>query len=308
MAGNDDLHPILKKIHRTAGDILKSIKEVRGEVEKVHTAITNGVEEIIEAIGDTIQAQAEIKMMERVAEVREIKPQITAEQDRIEAERDELERQLERIGERYERKHEELDDKAAKRIRDLGAHIFEIDEDEFEDGIEEPFVEHVTTTWRNLQSQNQVTERQRHDQIESTTGEVIADIHDFVSQQNELVDRIRQTRTDFDLPRSEPVTIQVPYYVVTVETGDGTEQHVVAPSQTTSQDGPVSVSLDPLPGMDQLTGRTDLQHTDTKTVDGSTITNSLESHIEDGRPLLSYDETVNDAVGEQITVATEGGS
>ncbi|QSG12403.1 hypothetical protein HSBGL_1993 [Halapricum desulfuricans] len=308
MAGNDDLHPILKRIHQTVGDILKSVKEVRQEVKKVHTVAKEGFEEVIDAIYESIQAQAEMKMMERVAEVREIRPQITAEQERIETEHEELERQLDRIAERYERKHEELDEKAAKRIRDLGAHIFEIDEEEFEEGIEQPFVEHVTTTWQTLQSQNQAVEQRRHDRIESTTGEVVSEIHEFVDQQHELVERIQRTRTSFDPPQPEPTTVQVPYYVVTVERDGQTEQHVVAPSQATSRDGPVDVSLDTFPGMERLVGRTSLTPARSDTIEGSEILDGLESHIDDSRPLLSYEAVVADAVDDQVTVATEGGS
>lgn len=308
MAGNDDLHPILSNIHSTLGDVLKSIKKVRSEVKKVKEAVTEGTERIIKAIDDSVRAQAEMKMMERVAEVREIKPQITAEQERVMTEQDELDRQLQRIAERYERKHEELDEKAANRIRDLGSHIFEIDEDEFENGIEEPFVDHVTTAWRTLQAQNDTVGRQRRERVESKTGEIVTEIHDFVDQQNELVDRIRRTRTELERSLSEPRTIQIPYYVVTVERDGQTEQHVVAPSRTESADGPVSVSLESLPGMDRLASRTDLDHTQIEAVNGHTVGQELDQYIDDDRPLLSYDGLVEETVGDQVEIAIEGGS
>jgi uncharacterized protein YoxC len=305
---SDDLHPILSKIHRTLGDVRKSIEGVRGEVEKIREAVTKGVTKITEAIDDNTRARAELKLMERVVEVRSILPQIEAEQERVETEREELDRQLDRIAERYEEKHEELDRKAAARVRDLGAHIFEIDEAEFEDGIETPFVEHVTTAWRALQSQNDAFGDRRRERIESATGDAVARIHDFVEQQHELVEQIRRVRTDVDRPGSEPTRIQLPYYVVAVETGGTTERHVVLPSTVTEAEGRCGVSLEPLPGMERLVSPTDLAGTHTERVESSAIREALEPHVSDDPPLLSYGDAVEESVPDRIDVAIEGGS
>lgn len=308
MAGNDDLHPILKRIHQTLGDILTSVKEIRGDVKKVYTAVTEGAEAIVDAVHDSIQAQAEMKMMERVAEVREIRPQITAEQERIESEQEELNRQLDRIAERYERKHNELDEKAASRIRDVGAHIFELDEEQFEDGIEQPFTEHVTATWQTLQSQNEAVREQRRDRVESTTGEVVGKIHEFVDHQNELVNRIERTRTKFDRSLSDPVTMQVPYYVVTVERDGKTEQRVIRPSQVADNDGPVSASLQSLPGMDRLVSHTGFNRGQVESLDGDAVRNQLDQYISRDKPLLSYGGLIEDTVDDEGEIAVEGGS
>lgn len=307
MAGNDDLHPILSKIHRTLGDVLKSTKQVRAEVEKVHTAVTEGVESIRDAIHENIQAQAELKMMERVVEVRSILPQIEAENERIGTEQSELDDQLQRIAERYERKHEELDDKAARRIRDLGSHIFEIDESEFEEGIEEPFAEHVTTAWQSLRAHNDIVGRDRRDRVESTTGDVVTDVHEFVDRQTALVDRIESARTDIGTSVAEPRRIQLPYYRVTVEVNGSTRQHVVGPAEVSTGDGPTGVGLDPLPGTERLLSRTEIGPAQTGTIDGGLLRDRLASRVDDDRPLVSYGDGVAAAVPNDLEIAVEGG-
>ena len=308
MAGNDDLHPILKRIHQTLGDVLTSVKEVKGEVNKVYAAVTEGAEAIVDAVHDSIQAQAEMKMMERVAEVREIRPQITAEQERIESEQEELNRQLDRIAKRYERKHDELDEKAASRIRDVGAHIFEIDEEQFEQGIEQPFTDHVTAAWQTLQSQNEAVTEQRRDRVESMTGDVVGKIHDFVDHQNELVDRIQRTRTKFDRSLSEPVTLQVPYYVVTVEYDGKTEQRIITPSQVTDNDDPASASLESLPGMERLVSHTGFNRGQANSLNGGTVRDQLDPYVSRDKSLLSYGRIIEDTVDDQGEVVVEGGS
>jgi len=306
---NEDLHPILKKIHQTIGTIGKKIDKLTGEVKKIRKAVTNQTETLVDAINDNAQAQMEMKMMEHVVEVKSITPQIDAERERIETEQEELDRQLDRIAERYEEKHEELDDKAARRVRDVGAHIFEIDEEEFEEGIEDPFVEHVTPAWQSLQIQNDEYERRRRERIESTAGEVVSEIHNFVDQQERLVDRIQEARTDVMGSLAEPTSIQVPYYVVTTETDGRTEQHLVVPSQMTSTDGPCTASLEPLPGMERLISPTEFDRARTSTIRGNTIQQAIDPYIqENGVPGVSYRGAIGGAVSDQIEVTTEANS
>jgi len=306
MAGNDDLHPILSKIHETLGDVLKSVQKLQGEVQKVHTAITEAAESIRDAIHENIQAQAELKMMERVVEVRSILPQIEAENERIEVEQEELDGQLRRIAERYETKHDELDEKAASRIRNLGSHIFEIDEQEFQAGIESPFAEHVTTAWMSLRTHNDVIGRERRERVESTTGDVVADVHEFVRQQNELVDRIESVRTGVMDEVSETRRFQLPYYTVTVEADGRTRQHVVGPS-VVSGDASSGVGLEPLPGMDDLLSRTAVKGGRTETLDEAAVRETLRSRTDGGPPLVSYTGAVEGALPDRVEVTVEGG-
>lgn len=306
---NEDLHPILEKIHRTVGTVAKKIDKLTGEVKKIRKAVTKQTETLVEAINDNAQAQMEMEMMEHVVEVKSITPQIDAERERIETEQEELDRQLERIAERYEERHEELDDKAAKRVRDVGAHIFEIDEDEFEEGIEDPFVEYVTPAWQSLQIQNDEYERRRRERIESTADEVVSEIHNFVDQQERLVDRIQEVRTDVMESLAEPTSIQVPYYVVTTETDGQTERHLVVPSQVKSTDGPCTASLEPLPGMERLISPTEFDGARTGAIQGTTIRQVIDPYVqENGLPGVSYKGAVEGAVPDQIEVATEANS
>lgn len=304
MAGNDDLHPILSNIHETIGDVLKAVQRVKGEVEKVHESVTEAAETIRDAIHESIQAQAELKMMEHVVEVRSILPQIEAENERIDVEQEELDTQLDRIADRYERKHEELDETAADRIRNLGSHIFEIDEEQFEDGIESPFAEHVTTAWMALQAHNDAVERDRRDQVESTTGEVVSEIHEFVQQQNDLVDRIENVRTDVAEPVTEPKTLQLPYYTIEVEVGGTKRTHVVGPSVV---DQSSSGTLRSLPGVDELVSGTAVDRTRTETLDSGTLRSEVEAAVDDGPPLVSYSGAVESAMPDGLEVAVEGG-
>lgn len=310
---NEDLHPILKKIHKTIGTVAKKIDKLTGEVKKIRTALTEQTETLVDAINDNAQAQMEMKMMEHVVEVQSLLPQIDAERERIEIEQEELDRQLERIADRYEEKHDELDEKAAKRIRDVGAHIFEIDEKEFEEGIETPFVEHVTSAWQSLQVQNDEYGRRRRERVESTAGEVVSDIHNFVDQQEKLVDRIRETRTDAMASVAEPTSIQVPYYVVTTETDGQTERNVVVPSQVASTDGHCTASLEPLPGMERLISPTELDGVQTSAVQGETIRKAIDPYIQEtgiqgSVPSTSYRNAVDSAVSDQLEVAVEADS
>lgn len=306
-AGNDDLHPILSAIHETVGEILEEVQTVRGEAVKLREAVVEGIEAIQDAIHDSVQAQAELQMMEHVAEVEAIEPQITAEQERIEAEEAELDDRLEQIAERYERRHAELDETAAERVRDLGSHIFEIDEEQFETGIEDPFTDHVTTTWASLQAHNAEVAAERQEAVELATGDVVESVHGFVDQQRQLLDRIAAHRTDLEVDGAAPTQVQVPYYVVEVAVDGRTEEHVVTPSSLTDGDGATGVELEPLAGIADAIEPTELAAPDREQMAAGSVLDAAAGYREDAPPLLSYGDELAKAIADPVAVVDEGG-
>lgn len=312
---SEDLHKPLKSINKSIANLREDVISLTGEVKKVHTIIQEAAETIRDAIQENIRAQAELKLMDHVMEVRTVKPQIEAEREQIETERNELEERLESIGERYQRKHAELNKKAQERIRNLGSHIFEIDEEQFEEGIEAPFVSQVTTTWKFLQEHNETVGTQRREQVQNTAGDVVQTIHDFIDRQDELVETIDQHRfdsTEFSLPDDTTDRLQVPYYVVKYETDGVEHRQLVVPSELSTDDGTAwcSVSLSAVAGAESLLD--DVSGVDTAERTGSlsqdTLTSTLKTYGEDSW-LTSYSNAAGDTVPEDgsIPVRVAGG-
>jgi hypothetical protein len=253
-----------------------------------------------------MRSTMELKMMEHVIDVKSIETQICAEGERIKSEKRELDNKLENITDRYTKKHEELRDKAARRIRDVGEHIFKIDEEEFENEIEKPFLKHVTPAWQSLQLHNDESKRRRRDHLESTTEKVVSDIHDFVDQQEQLIDQIERLRTDEIGSLAEPTSIQVPYYIITTESGGQRQKHLIAPSKVTSADGQCAVSLEPLPGMERLIPRTEINTAQTDMIQDTTIQQTIEPYIQENNiPTVSYQKSIKQAVSNQVRVTAE---
>lgn len=256
---NEDLLKPLKAINKTIARLREDVQTLTGEVKKITTVIQEAAESIRGAIQENIQAQAEFKLMEHVMEVRSIKPQIEAEYEQIRTERAELDERLQSIQKRYQRRHEELDEKARKRIRNLGSHIFEIDEQQFEDGIEDPFTEQVTTAWQSLRAHNEDLREERSDRVCETTGDVVNTIQEFIHRQNELIESIQNHRIDTDevpITGKQTERLQVPYYVVEYEAGGVAHRDVIVPSQLTTDGGTdwCTVSLSPISGAEELIG------------------------------------------------------
>lgn len=267
VAGNDDLHPLVKRLHQTVSRIREDVQTATGELEKIRELVQRGFETVRDAIQESIQAQAELKLMEHVMEAKAVNPQIEAEYDQIETERAELEERLDAVGERYQRKHEDLDETAQERIRELGSHIFELQEEQFEEGVEEPFTGLVTTTWSGMQAANEEVREERTEKVTGVVGEAVQAIHDFVDRQRELLARIDDRRLaddehallqqasesssdeDGDVER-----FQVPYYVVEYEEAGVSKREVVAPSNVTSASGSEWCSV----GLSSIEGAADL--------------------------------------------------
>lgn len=227
----DGKHPLQKLVREAAN----SLAEIEGYVEmipeyleSIHRGIEDGFEQLDESIQKQTEAQAELKLMDYMAEVTSAKSQIASEQEHIEDEWRGLDEALESIAERYREKHDDLDEKAERRVRDLGEHIFEIDEEEFERGVEDPFLEHVTTTWDDLREHNERAGERRDDALRTTLDDARGAIQEFVDRRGDLLQRIDDHRTDLPTGGGSEARIDVPYYVVTV-VEDGVEREVVVP-------------------------------------------------------------------------------
>lgn len=313
---NDDLRKPLKAINKTISRLREDVQRLTGEVEKIRTVIKEAAESIRDAIQESIQAQAELKLMEHVMEVRSVKPQIEAEHEQLRSERSELEERLNRIGERYERKQSELNEKARERVRDLGSHIFEIDEEQFEAGIEEPFTELVTATWHLLHAHNENVREERSTQIRDTTDEVVRTVRDFVDRQETLVESIQRHRLDPDevsLPADRAERLQVPYYVVQYEVDGIVERQTVVPSRLTTgtEADWCAVSLSPIRGVERFVA--DVSGVDdpgrTESVSESDLLGVLEEYGESSPLGVSYSDAVADATPEdgRVPVHVAGG-
>jgi hypothetical protein len=316
MAGNDDLHRPLKAINQTAARLREDVQKLTGEVTKIHTIVQEAAGTIRDAIQENIQAQAELKLMEHVMEVRSVKPQITAERDQIQTEQSELDERLSSIDERYQRRHRELDQTAAERIRELGSHIFAIDEEEFDEGIRDPFTEQVTGAWHILQQHNEDIREERRMGIKGAAADTTRTIDDFVGRQESLISAIEDHRFDpgqVDAPSVEkPTRLQVPYYVVRFERNGVTERRVVVPSHVEpgGNDDWCSVRLSALDGAAELLGDADSVGSATAnqdTMSADAIVDELSKYGETTLLGQSYAAEARKTLSDEVPVHIEGG-
>lgn len=304
---SEDLHKPLEAINTTIARLREDVQSLVGEVKKIPEAIREATNTLRDAIHENIQAQAELKLMEHVMEVRSVKPQIEAENEQIQTERQELDERLESIDQRYRERHQELDETAAERIRDLGAHIFEIDEEQFEAGIEDPFTEQVTTVWRNLEAHNETVKDERQTKVRETTGEVVQSIEDFVVRQESLVDEIQEHRLDIKgfEAESDLELLQIPYYVVEYEKDGVRNRETVIPAKESQGSGKWTTSqLEPVQGAsDLLADVPDEPPTNqNSTLTHSTVQKNAEKIGRSSRFGVSFADAVEDALPDSGTI------
>ncbi len=307
---NDDLHPLLSNISQRIGNVREEIRNLIGEVQKIREAIKEGVEAIVDAINDNTQAQAEVKLIDEMSEVHSLEPQITAEETTIEEEREELESTLDRIGERYQEKQEELDHKAEKRVRDVGSHIFEIDEDEFEESVETPFVEHVTSTWAEFREHNNTVQSSREGSLRQAIDQAYESIDGFIDRRERLLSDIDYHRTDTSLAIDGPTPIQIPCWEITVERGDESKTFVVGPSRINHGDGEwCSASIDQLDQFDDpmnAVTRRPPEATSQLGVGKGDLVDVIEQYGEERLGgMVSYDDAFGDVIDDGVRIEVE---
>lgn len=316
MAGNDDLHPLLRNINETIGKLREDVQKLTGEVKKIPKLVEQGFENLRDAVHESIQAQAEMKVMEHMMEVNAVKPQLEAEKEQVMSVQNELDERLDNISERYQRKHTELDERAQERVRELGSHIFTIEEDQFGAGIEDPFTKQVTPMWRNLQAHNDKINEQRETEVVGTTESVVDEIDTFLERKDELVDQIDDHLLEPDsvpMETAEPTEFQIPYYVVEYEINGVTDKMVVPPSEITparTHDRWCSATLEPVQGADSLVDGTtsiDTASASTETIDRSAVISQLQGYETDTSFGPSYTEALDDTIPDRVEITIEGG-
>ncbi|MFB6109587.1 MAG: hypothetical protein ABEJ60_01780 [Halodesulfurarchaeum sp.] len=308
---NEDLLKPLKAINQTIAKLREDVQTLIGEVKKIPESIREATNTLRDAIHENIQAQAELKLMDHLMEVRSVKPQINAEKEQIENERKELESQLQNIDNRYRERQRELDEKAAERIRNLGEHIFEIDEEQFEAGIEDPFTEQVTTAWKFLQQHNDTVLDERRTHVRETTGEAVQRINEFVDRQDSLVEKIRSHRLEIDSlskPDEDIELLHVPYYVVEYEKEGETHRTRVIPSQLSSSDDEWRTeTLTPIPGSEDIFGGvpTDPPTDRYASLDGSKVLRAAEDIGTSSNVGVSFADGVEKSLPESEQIQVE---
>jgi uncharacterized protein YoxC len=313
---DEELHPLLSRVAESIGKLREDVADLAGEVREIPEAIREAVSTIRDAIQENIRAQAELNLIENVMDVRTIKPRIRAEGDQIRSEREDLDDRLERIDERYERKHAEVDQTTRDRIRDLGSHIFEVHEAEFERGIEARFANQVTTAWRQLREHNADISEGRTTEVQETAGEAVRAIREYIDRQDHLIDEIEAHRfdeQDTTLPTDRDEPLQVPYYIVEYEVDGKARQRVVLPSYLSEDDGAwFDASLEPIPGAESVIGEpSDIGREGTReTLDADSITANLDRYQRSSRIGVSFSRAVAGSLPDDdaVPVSVEGGS
>jgi hypothetical protein len=302
------LKPAVKTLVRTIGRVEDKLSSIKGVLEGIQTTVKEGFDNLLDAVHENTQAQAELKLMDFMADVQEVKPRIEAEQNRIEREKSDLNERLESIADRYQSRHQELNEKANERIRDLGEHIFRVEEEEYEAGVEEPLAEHVTTTWKHLAGHNEETRRDRENRLTTAAERASEAVGEFVGRRQQLLTDIEDCRTGLSVGEDGD-RIQVPFYVVEFERSGTTERVVVPPSQlTVSDEDWFTAELDSLPGFPAVTQ--DLSNRNVPTTssnwNGSNVAAWSAPYADQAVfGLVSFEDELEAALPDSLPVAEE---
>ena len=170
-----------------------------------------------------------------MANVHTYETKIEAREMQIPEEQQELEQRRAGIRDRYNQKHAELEDEARSRIRELGAHIFDIMENQFEMHVEQPLLSHVSNSWADLLKENERISIERRNRLEDKFKQTIENANSILNSEKELLNKIdrylHESRT------GGPMLIHIPFWVVTKKENDHTKKEIIPPSRVNFQNG-----------------------------------------------------------------------
>lgn len=296
----------LTAISKHLKGIKSKLEKIRGQAESIRKTNKKGFQDVDESITENTKAQAEMKMMDHMSKVHSALPQIDAQKKRIEREKQELQERTQQIEERYQDKHEELQQKAEERIRNLGEHIFRIMEEEFEKGIEKPYLEHITPTWNQIALHNEKIKEEAAEQIQGRVEEVNESIDKFIDRRHELLSKVEEHKMEKKFEREE--TLQIPFWTVEIEKNGETVKKAIAPSKVEKSDKLTGRSYRELKGFSKPVKRLKNRGAETKKVEKIDRDEIVEEVSEEGENYLSIldaGEEAEKAMDEEIKVKEE---
>lgn len=286
--------------------VISHLKEIRGNTKKIKETNKKGFQNVDESITENTKAQAEMKMMDHMSKVHSALPQIDAQKKRIDREKQELAERINQIEERYRDKHDKLQEKAGNRVRNLGEHIFKIMEDEFEKGIEEPYIKHVTPTWNEIALHNEKVKEKAGKEIQRKVEAVNESIDGFIDRRHELLSKVQEHKMEKQFERAE--TLQIPFWTVEIEKDGKTVKKALGPSKVEKSGKITGRSYRALKGFSEPVNSLKSRDVETEEVDKINSGEIIKEINDEGTSFLSILNPSKEAektMEKQITVKEE---
>jgi hypothetical protein len=243
-----DDSPMIRVLGNLLSRVREAIDRAIGELKKISEIIKEGFTKVIDAIHENIQAQAELQILSKMADVQSYETMIKAREIQIHEELEELDEKLKAIEERYNKVHAELDVEAQERIRELGHHIFEIMEDQFEKQVEQPLLRHVSDAWASLLAENDWISFDRMSRLEEVFKRTKENAEHILSSQKDLSEKLEGYIYSHKLENAIPV--HIPFWIIHTQQDGKINREIITPSWM-KREGYIP-HLEPIDGFDEF--------------------------------------------------------
>ncbi len=223
------LGDIAKQILEVLRDFMKQIMEALNVLKRLPEMIANLRKDLVDGFKNLIQAQAEMEIYIRIAQLKSKKSLIVSENEAISDFEKQLKEDFEEIDKRYSKINGELEEECQKRIREIDQHLLEIP-DKFPHDLYRTYQKELIPLFQDLIQDTNISYSQRLDAIKIATEKTSLVINKFLNVRNDFFKHVGQFEVPEKVENSK--TYYLPVWVLELNKGKkGIINRTILPSK-----------------------------------------------------------------------------
>lgn len=213
------LGDIAKQILEVLRTFMKEVMGALNNLKKLPEMITSLRNDLNQGFHNLIQAQAEMEIYMRMAQLKSKKSLILAENEAISDFEKQLKEDFQEIDTRYSKINNELEEECVKRIEEIDSHLLGIP-DKFPEDISSVFSAEILPLFENLIKDANISYSERLIAIKMAAEKTSTVIRRFIKTRNDFFDQVNK----FEVPEQldENKTYLVPIWLLEVVQDDNT--------------------------------------------------------------------------------------
>jgi len=225
---NDEYNALERNISQLNGRINSMEGEIAAGLENVRRAIQAGTQETVRQLQTSIEVNTRTEIAKEIAILNAIGPIIQVQVDNLGKEEKRASKNAERVELKYDEIEKELNDSYLRDIRHLGAHIYDILENDYEKGVRKRY---SRSGYGLLSQAISDTENERREGISRRLAWAKQEVQKFAGKRRQFRQNITSKLVD-GLKHLQGQDIAISFWVVTVRDEAGIAREVaIGPSR-----------------------------------------------------------------------------
>jgi hypothetical protein len=210
----NQLGDVSKQILEVLRSFMKQVMEALNVLKRIPEMIANIRTDLNDGFSNLIQAQAEMEMYVRMAQLKSKKSLIFSENEAIDDFEKQLQEDFKEIDNRYSRINSELTEECKKRIREIDSHLLELP-NRFPNQLFTTYQDEILPLFWNLVRDSSIAHKERLYVLKIAVEKSKRVLTNFIALRNDFFSQVKK----YEIPQTIDVkaTYHIPVWIIEME-------------------------------------------------------------------------------------------